>query len=127
MQLQMLVTEKEHCDFFVWSKKNFISIRVIKDETFCESLKNKIEIVFMKVILPELVTRNKDPANTEYQKLYCYCNRPCFKPMIGCDNDKCKLSWFHYSCVNILRTPNENTKWFCPDCIKTRTSKKSKR
>ena len=56
----------------------------------------------------------------------CYCNCPCFKPMIGCDNDKCKLSWFHYSCVNILRTPNENTKWFCPDCIKTRTTNKTK-
>ena len=72
--------------------------------------------VFLKVLLPELITRKLDPANTEYQKLYCYCNRPSFEPMIACDDKNCKLVWYHYACVNITRTPPENKKWFCPDC-----------
>jgi len=123
VQLQMLVTETKHSDFFVWSQsksenESAITIRVEKNETFCKSLKSKIEDVFMQVILPELVTRKIDPSNEQYQKLYCYCQRPCFEPMIGCDNNNCKVAWFHYACVNLSRTPPEKKQWFCPDCRK---------
>ena len=123
VQLQMLVTETKHCDFFIWSQSkasecSTIMIRVEKNESFCLSLKNKIERVFKHIILPELVTRKRDPNNTNYQKFYCYCNRPCIKPMIGCDNVNCKIGWFHYACVNVLRTPQEYKQWFCPDCRK---------
>lgn len=125
MQLQMFVTETDFCDFFVWTNcKNeankYILIRVKKDDEFCNRLKTKFEKVFYKVLLPELITRKRDPSNDKYQRLYCYCNRPYFKPMIACDNNKCKLEWYHYSCVNLTRTPEENKKWFCPDCKKKR-------
>ena len=57
---------------------------------FCTSLKAEIENVFMNVNLPELVTRNADPANEKQNKLYCFCKRPSFEPMIACDSAKCK-------------------------------------
>ena len=118
VQLQMLVTERDHCDFFVWSKNDWIMVHVVKNENFCEALKVKLKKVFMEVILPELVTRNDDPANEKQNKLYCYCNRPSFQPMIACDSVTCKHEWFHFACANVLRTPSENKKWFCPDCSK---------
>ncbi len=34
--------------------------------------------------------------------------------MIGCDNPKCKLEWFHMVCVGLSKKPTG--KWYCPDC-----------
>ena len=118
MQLQMFVTERLHCDFFVWSRTNHILIRVLKNEQFCETLLKKLSNVFRSIILPELVTRKNDPSNNNYQHVYCYCQRPSFKPMICCSNINCKIAWFHYSCVNLLRKPREDRQWFCTDCRK---------
>ena len=118
VQMQMLVTERCFCNFFVWSKNDWLLIHVEKNEEFCKKLLCKLEQVFMKVILKELVTRDADPENEKRNQLYCYCNRPSIKPMIAFDNSKCKYEWFHYSCVNLVRTPAENSKWYCPDCSK---------
>ena len=85
----------------------------------------KLESVFTKVILPELVTRKLDPNNEQKHKLYCYCNKPYFNPMIACDGKTCTIEWFHYSCVNLTRTPKENKNWLCPDCTPVKKNKKS--
>ena len=68
--------------------------------------------IYNNVLLPELKTRKLDPMNDKKQKTYCYCKRPSFHPMIGCDSLSCKIEWYHYS------KPKKNKKWFCPDCIK---------
>ena len=48
--------------------------------------------------------------------------------MIGCDSSSCKIEWFHYACVNLVRAPQENKKWYCPDCKKkAKESKKKKK
>ena len=120
IQLQMLVTETNHCDFFVWTEgekpDDNVLIRVKKDDQLCKKLVEKLEKVFMRVLLPELVTRKKDPHNTKDMKTYCYCKRPYYNLMIACDNSKCKIEWYHYACVSIVRTPAENKQWYCPDC-----------
>jgi len=126
MQLQMLVTETNFCDFFVWTEgkkeNDYILMRVKKDASLIENMLVKFSDVFQKVLLPELVTRDKDPNNKKETKVYCYCKRPHFNPMIGCDNPKCAIQWFHYSCVNLVRTP-QTEKWFCPDCTNTSLKK----
>ena len=124
MQLQMMVTERSFCDFFVWSAVDSKLIRIAKNDEFCSKLKTKLEQVFFQQILPELVTRNKDPNNDNSNKLYCCCKRPTFYPMIACDGVSCKVEWFHYSCVNLARKPRSDTKWYCPDCIKIKNAKK---
>ena len=91
VQMQMMVTKRSYCDFFVWSKKDHFLIRVQQDEHLCLELKNKYKKVFEDVILPELVTRENDPENEKPNKLYCTCSRPYFKPMIACNDFECKL------------------------------------
>lgn len=65
----MLVTERCFCNFFVWSKNDWLLIHVEKNEEFCKKLLCKLEQVFMKVILIELVTRDADPENEKRNQL----------------------------------------------------------
>uniref|UniRef100_A0A0R3PRD3 PHD-type domain-containing protein n=1 Tax=Angiostrongylus costaricensis TaxID=334426 RepID=A0A0R3PRD3_ANGCS len=37
-----------------------------------------------------------------------------FGEMIGCDNDKCEIEWFHFECIGLTTKPKG--KWFCPNC-----------
>ena len=128
IHMQMLVTERNYCDFFVWTKGKHENdtrlVRVSKDLLFIENLKLKLENTFQNVILPELVCRKQDPHNEKEHQLYCYCKRPSFPPMIACDGLTCKIEWFHYSCVNLTHTPSPNSTWYCPNCIVSRTKKK---
>ena len=39
------------------------------------------------------------------KKNYCICNRPCFEPMIACDRPNCKVEWYHYAFVKVIRGP----------------------
>lgn len=60
------------------------------------------------------------PANwrpaKEGEKVYCYCRCPYdeVSEMIGCDDENCRVEWFHFECVGILMPPTG--KWYCPDC-----------
>ncbi|KAH7445294.1 hypothetical protein KP509_01G001300 [Ceratopteris richardii] len=45
---------------------------------------------------------------------YCICNRVSFGEMVACDNENCKIEWFHYECVGITDPPKG--KWYCPEC-----------
>lgn len=45
---------------------------------------------------------------------YCLCQQVSFGQMIGCDNPKCPIEWFHFSCVRLTHKPKG--KWYCPDC-----------
>ena len=42
--------------------------------------------------------------------------------MIGCDNELCKIEWFHTDCLRIEKIPKG--KWFCPECTKGKRAKK---
>ena len=105
---------------FIWTsgktERDVCVIHVTRNQAFCAKVKDKLGKVFQNIILPELVSRKLDPNNEKSQKLYCYCKRPTFNPMIACDGLDCKIEWFHYACVNLTRTPPEKKKWFCPDC-----------
>ncbi|KAL3885168.1 hypothetical protein ACJMK2_025263 [Sinanodonta woodiana] len=50
------------------------------------------------------------------EELWCFCNQVESGRMMCCDNDKCKLKWFHYLCLGISCAPRG--KWYCPDCRK---------
>lgn len=45
---------------------------------------------------------------------YCTCNQVSYGEMVGCDNQKCQIEWFHYACVGITEPPTGN--WYCPLC-----------
>lgn len=45
---------------------------------------------------------------------YCLCEQVSFGEMICCDNDRCPIEWFHFSCVALNHKPKG--KWYCPKC-----------
>lgn len=36
--------------------------------------------------------------------------------MIACDNPDCKYEWFHWACVRVTKQPDDDQKWYCPEC-----------
>ena len=60
----------------------------------------------------------EDEEQLAKEPKYCYCNRISFGEMIGCDNDNCKIEWFHTECVGLTAPPKGT--WYCPDCRKTK-------
>ncbi len=51
-----------------------------------------------------------DPAEPRY----CYCDQVSFDEMVACDNEDCKIEWFHYVCVGLTRQPKKE--WYCRFC-----------
>lgn len=50
------------------------------------------------------------------QHIWCVCLRPSFGTMIQCDNNNCKIKWYHLTCINMLVPPEGE--WFCAYCAK---------
>uniref|UniRef100_A0A0N4X5L6 PHD-type domain-containing protein n=1 Tax=Haemonchus placei TaxID=6290 RepID=A0A0N4X5L6_HAEPC len=47
-------------------------------------------------------------------RLIGYIPQISFGEMIGCDNEKCEIEWFHFECIGLTTKPKG--KWFCPNC-----------
>ena len=47
-------------------------------------------------------------------ELWCVCQKEEYGRIILCDNNTCKLGWFHFACVGLSHKPSG--KWYCPDC-----------
>ena len=39
------------------------------------------------------------------EKNWCFCGQVEFGKIILCDNAKCHIKWFHYSCINVKVAP----------------------
>ena len=99
-----------------------------------------------------MTSANSKRANVP---VYCFCRRPAFGEMIGCDDDACLLEWFHYDCVGLRVAPKSgkvrsrlsgafrlhllahryqpqylncrHPQWFCADCTARRSIEQAKR
>uniref|UniRef100_A0A7S2SE11 PHD-type domain-containing protein n=2 Tax=Mucochytrium quahogii TaxID=96639 RepID=A0A7S2SE11_9STRA len=63
-----------------------------------------------------LGTLDSESDSTSAAQLYCLCRRVQFGEMIGCDNEKCKIEWFHVGCVGVKPGAVQGREWYCPDC-----------
>ena len=113
VQLQMHVCDVQFCDFFIWTKTDNIISRVPKDKSFLMDALPRAKELFFAHILPQLITRNRDPS-IDKDQLCKICERPYFGKMIKCPG--CFLS-FHYECVHIHRASKN---WMCADCKKAK-------
>jgi len=77
--------------------------------------------------------KKQDQAGSPYyvneadpnEPTYCYCKRVSFGEMVGCENDKCKIEWFHFACVGLDPTVKLKGKWYCKECkLKMKMKKK---
>ncbi|ESQ37227.1 hypothetical protein EUTSA_v10002653mg [Eutrema salsugineum] len=55
---------------------------------------------------------------------YCTCNQVSYGEMVACDNNECKIEWFHFGCVGLKEQPKG--KWYCPDCATVKKSRKGR-
>ena len=61
----------------------------------------------------EKLQKEKGVANHP-RKVYCWYEKEEYREMIACDNQSCKIEWFHFDCVGLVEAPVGN--WFCHDC-----------
>ena len=132
VQAQLNICERKYCDFYVWTEKDYHVERILPDPNFWNSCAEKSSRFFVLCILPELVgkfysrethmlkdvTDSMDTNSTDIatKKVFCYCRKPESDEMIGCDNEQCKMEWFHFKCLKLNKAPKG--KWYCPDCRK---------
>ena len=87
MQMQMLLTKRSYCDFFVWSKGKENSakliVRVDADISFQQELKAKLINVFEKVILPKCLTRKHEPNNEHSRAVLTNFSLACMNPLFS--------------------------------------------
>ena len=67
------------------------------------------------------------PASPPEEELWCFCRKPDDgRQMVGCDNPKCEITWWHSDCLaqyierhQLGSEPTEDSskKWHCPICI----------
>ncbi|CAG5115093.1 unnamed protein product [Candidula unifasciata] len=48
------------------------------------------------------------------EPVYCSCKSVSYGEMIGCDNEKCAIEWYHFGCVGLRTKPKG--KWYCSEC-----------
>ena len=44
------------------------------------------------------------------------CQQVAFGEMVACDNDGCKIEWFHMACVGLSAATRPTSKWYCTAC-----------
>ena len=46
---------------------------------------------------------------------YCVCGKGEFGKMICCDNENCRIGWWHFGCAKLKKEPSGDL-WFCDEC-----------
>lgn len=116
VQLQMYVTNREFCDFVVWSPQEMFVERIKINKDFLKQAIHRALEFHKKVIVPELLARFFTRSlNSKTNVLWCVCKRPdTGEPMLQCDNDECAIQWYHLKCVSLTDVPEGL--WLCPSC-----------
>ncbi|TXG72495.1 hypothetical protein EZV62_001074 [Acer yangbiense] len=55
---------------------------------------------------------------------YCFCNQVSYGEMVACDNQECKIEWFHFGCVGLKEQPKG--KWYCSECVAPKNRRKGR-
>ena len=46
-------------------------------------------------------------VEAEDEEKWCYCEKPSYGEMVGCDNAGCLREWFHLECVGLKKAPGD--------------------
>lgn len=133
VQGQIFIVDVDYCDFIVWTERDTHIERINPDVEFWELALMKAKKFFSLCILPELLgkwyTRPSTPPTQlhgdeelvddvdgdEEEGPWCYCQTDIEgSKLIGCDNPRCAIQWFHMDCLKLDAAPKG--KWFCPTC-----------
>jgi hypothetical protein len=118
----MYVHGVDICDFVIYTTKVCAVFHVPRNNNFIDNMISSVTVFFKKCVMPERLTRRlelkKSSVPSSDERLYCLCKSKDNgkSNMIGCDNPKCNLQWFHPQCVKVKHIPKGQ--WYCPDCKK---------
>lgn len=130
IQAQMMICSVTYGDFIVWCEDELFVERISLDEQFVLDAFKAASNFFTYGILPELLGKwySKLPqyaVSTEShaqcpspRSTWCFCQSEESGMMIACDNERCKIIWFHLNCLRLKKAPKG--KWLCPECSKTK-------
>ena len=116
VQGHLLVAGMDRCDFVCWTTQDVFTEVIKKDSLFLAKLLSKLRSVYIKYILPELLSPGQRcilQSKPDGQK-FCHCHTKKKGRTISCCNPGCDIQEFHYACVGIKRKPKGI--WYCKDC-----------
>ena len=126
VQGQLRITRRDFCDFVVWTPVGLLVQRIYEEFNFTEKLIQKLTKFYVEQLLPAIMCNTfsgndldagtfiETGTSVATESVYCYCRCEEYGKMIQCENKRCKIVWFHFTCVGLRRTPKGQ--WFCPDC-----------
>ena len=131
IQGQLVVCNKEYCDFTCWPPHGIHVERIIiRDEATFDSIWPLLDAFCKVVLLPLLLrgqasreeyqassTRNRRSICSTNTSYYCWSQQEEYGRMIACDNRDCAREWFHFECVGLTRKPRG--KWYCSNQCKS--------
>lgn len=94
-------------ELLIWEKK----LQHLKKKRKKSSLPENYQLS-----LGDLLSPPKVDDEDEYppDKTWCFCKQKARGQMICCDNDQCKIEWFHFDCVRLQMKPSG--RWYCQRC-----------
>ena len=122
VQLQLFLTQREYCDFVVWTQESVHIETLPLDKVFVRNVLDKLRIFYVRCIIPELTSHyfsKKQASSRESEDLFCYCRKHFCESMIECSSDLCIFKKFHLQCIGLKRKPKPQ--WQCPECKKQRS------
>lgn len=117
VQMQMYVCGLAYCDFVLWSPGDCVITRVPRDDDSIESMIPKLDMLWKRFVLPELLTRNTENKSAprlqqNCSDITCACCGLGHSKLVFCS--VCKLG-YHAACLGLKGIP-KSKKWSCPAC-----------
>ena len=75
VQGELMVCEKDFCDFVVWTPKGIFIQRIFMDICFRERLIKKLTAFYVEHFFPELITNHLQCASSVNEDVYCFSRR----------------------------------------------------
>ena len=138
IQAQMQFCGTTFCDFIVWRENELVVERIHIQKAFLSDALEKATSFFTYGVLPEILgkwyTKSHEYSSAESpqasgrlqqntsQDVWCFYQSEESGEMIACENEHCRIIWFHTTCLRLKSIPRG--KWFCPECTKERKRKK---
>ncbi|KAL3889805.1 hypothetical protein ACJMK2_002133 [Sinanodonta woodiana] len=131
MQMQMFLSDRQYCDFYVWCPNDHHYERLYRDNELWQTMSNKALEFHSKCVMPELLcqyfsrrqvlspiavtNKEKMPISTQSDRKYCICGGDDDgRKMIMCESENCTKVWFCTSCIKLKHVPKG--KWYCDEC-----------
>ena len=109
----MRVCDTSYGDFIVWRQDEMVMEHILVENKFLDASLEKATNIFIYGILPEVLGKwysrlpnylqasSENETASSQEEMWCFCHTPESEEMIACDNEQCKIIWFHTTCLRM--------------------------